>query len=252
MQRYSDVYMGLRNANDELWHTSQSISKKIELLNIFNMRQPYSLLMAAYKAFDINEFDRILTYIINIGFRYSVICGKNPNDIERIYNNIAVTISKSNIFNLNELKVIYVDDNEFVPLFNHKSFTDNTRNRKIVRYILDKYERFKGGQRDSSLTSETDTVEHILPQHPDEKWGENNYDFDSLIYRLGNLCLLEKKLNQNIENKSYSEKVDILKQSSFETTKSIPEEFREWNSESINRRQQQMGNAAKSIWKIDF
>lgn len=252
MQGYSDVYMGIRNPNDELWHATPNVSKKIELLNIFNMRQPYSLLMAAYKAFDINKFDKILNYIINIGFRYSVICGKNPNDIERIYNNLAVTISKSQDFNLSELKVIYVDDNEFVPIFNHKAFADNTRNRKIVRYILNKYELFKGGPRDSLSTSETDTVEHILPQHPDEKWGDNNYDFDSLIYRLGNLCLLEKNLNQNIENKSYSEKVGILRQSSFETTKSIPEDYQEWNSESINKRQQQMGNAAKTIWKINF
>lgn len=252
MQNYSDIYMALRNAHDELWHDYPNISKNIELLNIFSMRQPYSLLMAAYKVFDIKMFEKILNYIINIGFRYSVICGKNPNDIERVYNNIAISISNNREFVLDELKVIYVNDSEFLPIFNHKTFVDSTRNRKIVRYILNKYERFKGGTRDSALSSETDTIEHILPQNPDENWGDNNYDFDTLIYRLGNLCLLEKNFNKGIENRPYKEKIEIYKQSAFETTQSIPEEYKEWNSESINRRQQQIGECAKSIWKIDF
>ena len=103
-----------------------------------------------------------------------------------------------------------------------------------------------------NFNSETDTVEHILPQNPGEEWGDNNYEYDSLIYRVGNLCLLEKTFNRNLENRPYSEKKEIYRQSAFETTKSIPDEFSEWNSEAINRRQQQIGNCAKSIWKIDF
>ena len=72
------------------------------------------------------------------------------------------------------------------------------------------------------------------------------------MYRIGNLCLLEKNYNREIENKSYVEKCAVYLQSSFETTKNIPNEFHEWNSNSINQRQQQIANCAKSIWKIDF
>ena len=103
-----------------------------------------------------------------------------------------------------------------------------------------------------NFNSETDTVEHILPQNPGEEWGDNNYEFDSLIYRLGNLCLLEKAYNRGLENKPYSDKKVVFSQSAFETTKSIPEDYSEWNGEAINRRQQQIGSCAKSIWKIDF
>ena len=161
-------------------------------------------------------------------------------------------ISTNRSYIREQLKDVYVDDDEFMPIFNHKSFPDNTRNNKIIKYILGKYERFKGGTRDVSYTSETDTIEHILPQNPGQEWGDDNYDFDNLIYRLGNLCLLEKNYNRDLESKAYKDKVDIFKKSSFKTTGSIPEEFSEWNSDSINRRQQQIGNCAKSIWKIDF
>ena len=252
MMSYSDVYMALRNANDELWHGNRDIAENIELLNLFNLKQPYSLLMAAYKTLDFGTFGRLLNDVIVIGFRYSVICAKNPNDIERVYNTIAIRISADKNYSRLLLKDIYVDDNEFLPVFNHKSFIENSRNNKIVRYILGKYERFKGGSRDVNFNSETDTVEHILPQNPGEEWGDNNYEFDSLIYRLGNLCLLEKAYNRDLENKPYSDKKEVFSQSAFETTKSIPEDYSEWNGEAINRRQQQIGNCAKSIWKIDF
>lgn len=252
MKGYSDVYMALRNANDELWQGNRGVAENIELLNLFNLKQPYSLLMAAYKSLDFGMFERLLNDVIVIGFRYSVICSKNPNDIERVYNNIAVKITVEKNYSRVLMKDIYVEDNEFLPIFNHKSFIENTRNNKIVRYILGKYERFKGGSRDVNFNSETDTVEHILPQNPGEEWGDNNYEYDSLIYRMGNLCLLEKTFNRNLENRPYSEKIEIYRQSAFETTKSIPDEYSEWNSEAINRRQQQIGNCAKSIWKIDF
>lgn len=252
MLGYSDVYMALRNPDDELWQNNRAIAYNIGLLKDFNMRQQYSLLMAAYKYLDNSMFERLLSEIIVVCFRYNVICGKNPNDIERVYNIMANQISSNRSYSRAQLKEVYVDDNEFVTIFSHKSFIENTRNNKIVKYILGKYERFKGGTRDVLSYSETDTIEHILPQNPGEEWGEDNYDFDSLIYRLGNMCLLEKKFNRDIENKSYTEKCPIFSKSSFETTKSIPENYSVWDSESINRHQQDMGNCAKSIWKIDF
>lgn len=252
MMEYSDIYMALRNADDELWLGKRNISDNIELLNLFNMKQPYSLLMSAYKKLNIGVFERLLSDIIIVGFRYNVICGKNPNDIERVYNNIAMRIYSEANYNREQLKDIYVDDNEFVTVFTHKIFSPSTRNNKVVKYILGKYERFKGGTRDVSLLSETDTIEHILPQNPGLEWGDDNYDFDSLMYRIGNLCLLEKNYNRELENKTYSEKCNVYLQSAFETTRVIPNEYHEWNSNTINQRQQHMANCAKSIWKIDF
>lgn len=208
--------------------------------------------MAAYKKLEPADFKKILNDVIIISFRYSIISGKNPNDIERVYNSIATKISENNVYYRNELKEIYVEDNDFVPLFNNKVFSDSRRNVKIIKYILGKYERFIGGTRDVPTYSETDTVEHILPQNPGDEWGDDNYSFDTLIYRLGNMCLLEKNFNKVIQNKSYKDKCFILKQSAFVSTKSIPETYKNWNADSISRRQQTMGDCAKSIWKIIF
>lgn len=250
MLAYSDIYMALKNESDDLWNERDKVQEYVSLLNIFNLKQPISMLMAAYKNLSNEDFERVLCDAIVVSFRYNVICGKNPNDIEKVFNDIAIKISNNNTYDKNLLSKIYVNDNEFTVSFINKVFPENARNNKIIKYILGKYERFKGGLRDVSIVSELDTIEHIYPQHPNEEWNDDN--LDSLIYRLGNMCLLEKKLNNNIGNKRYAEKVEVLNQSTFITTNSISSEYPEWVQQSIVDRQKQMAKCAKTIWKITF
>ena len=250
MLAYSDIYMALKNESDDLWNERDKVQEYVSLLNIFNLKQPISMLMAAYKYLSNEDFERVLCDAIVVSFRYNVICGKNPNDIEKVFNDIAIKISNNNTYDKNLLSKIYVNDNEFTVSFINKVFPENARNNKIIKYILGKYERFKGGLRDVSIVSELDTIEHIYPQHPNEEWNDDN--LDSLIYRLGNMCLLEKKLNNNIGNKRYAEKVEVLNQSTFITTNSISSEYPEWVQQSIVDRQKQMAKCAKTIWKITF
>lgn len=250
MQKYSDIYMALRNEHDELWHEYPEISKNIEIMKIFKIK-PYSLLMSAYKSLTIKDFEKILNYIIIIGFRYSIICGKNPNEIEKVYNRIANEIYQTKKFEKSQLEEVYVKDEEFLSSFNYKDF-NNTKNNKIIKYILAKYEKSKEGGISITLSDEQYTIEYILPQNPNEEWGENNYNFDSLIYRLGNLCLLERKMNNDISNNPYDRKAKIYKNSNIKTTKEIPEQYSTWEASSINQRQQKIGKFAANYWKIDF
>ncbi|MEE1253384.1 MAG: DUF262 domain-containing HNH endonuclease family protein [Bacteroidales bacterium] len=250
MQKYSDIYMALRNEHDELWHEYPEISKNIEIMKIFKIK-PYSLLMSAYKSLTIKDFEKILNYIIIIGFRYSIICGKNPNEIEKVYNRIANEIYQTKKFEKSQIEEVYVKDEEFLSSFNYKDF-NNTKNNKIIKYILAKYEKSKEGGISITLSDEQYTIEHILPQNPNEEWGENNYNFDSLIYRLGNLCLLERKMNNDISNSPYDRKAKIYKNSNIKTTKEIPEQYSMWEASSINQRQQKIGKFAANYWKIEF
>ncbi len=250
MLQYSDIYMALKNSSDELWQSNSEIQESINLLNIFGLKQSTSMLMAAYINLSQEQFVRVLKDTIIISFRYSIICGKNPNEVERVYNDVAMQITHNKSYQREILKKIYVADDEFNVAFETKVFPENSKNNKIIKYVLGKIERFKGGMRDVGLDSETDTIEHIYPQNPNDEW--DNDDMESFIYRLGNLCLLEKRLNKGIENQSYKIKIEAYKKSSFMTTKSISENYNEWSQNSIYQRQKQMSICAKSIWKIDF
>lgn len=252
MYSFSDIYMALRSGDDDLWQEDREVAENIDLLNIFNMKQPYSVLMAAYKCLDKNEFAKLLKDVMIIGFRYSVICGKNPNDIERVYNSLAVSISTTKSYSRSMLQLVYVEDAEFLSSFNNKEFVESSRNNKIIKYVLGKIERVRGGLREVSLDSETDTIEHIYPQHPSAKWGEESVEMDSMIYKLGNLCLLEKKYNKEVENKAYDQKVEVYKKSSFVTTTAISAQYSVWDRKAIVARQNALGNLAKGIWKVSF
>lgn len=252
MYSYSDIYMALRSSEDDLWKEDKGNAENIELLNVFNMKQPFSVLMAAYKCLDSQSFSKVLNDVIIVGFRYSVICGKNPNDIERVYNSIAIEISTNKTYRRDLLKDVYVDDAEFITSFSNKEFVDNSRNNKVIKYILGKIELVRGGLREIGLDTETETIEHIYPQHPGEEWGEDTAELDAMTYRLGNLCLLEKNYNREVENMAYDRKKDVYLKSSFKTTVAIPSQYTEWDRRTIVARQKAMSNVAKGIWTIDL
>jgi uncharacterized protein with ParB-like and HNH nuclease domain len=248
---YSDIYIALKDATDEYWENDTDITKYIELLNLFNLKQPYSLLMAANTTLPTNEFKKILKATIIVSFRYSVIGGRNPNDIERRYNDAALYINKNKRYENSLLKEVYVDDREFVSMFSTKSFIITARNTKIIRYILGEIEHSEGSI-NIDILDDNNSIEHILPQSPNDEWDIDEEKIERLSPRLGNLCLLEKRLNKEASNKSFDIKKELYKQSSFKTTQQICEKYDQWDENAIASRQSAMSRKAKSIWSIDI
>src|SRR5690606_14257454 len=148
------------------------------------------------------------------------------------------------------LQSIYVSDTNFENDFSTKQFKNTPRNHKIVKYIFSKIEHYKYH---NEINSDSDlySIEHILPESSDESWGLfSNEEIDRSIYRLGNLTLLEKKLNRDASILSYSEKKDFFQKSNCNLTKNLHDEFESWTEAKITARQKDLAKAAKSIWKI--
>jgi hypothetical protein len=141
-----------------------------------------------------------------------------------------------------------VDDIEFKSSFKEKSFPYNSRNAKVVKYILWKIEHFKGSTQFVRFDDENVSIEHIYPQNPTEEWQLDESKMQRFVFRLGNMCLLEKGLNREIQNSVFADKVDIYKKSSFYYAKKISSDYTEWNDNAIIKLQGEMANAAVSIW----
>ena len=248
----SDVYMALTNGNDELWGGDDDICENIELLNIFSIKQHSSVLMAAWRCLKLEEFKKTLHAIVIICFRYSIIGDKNPNEIERVFNDIAIKISQTKSFDVHWFQKVYVEDAEFHSAFKSKTFTVSSRNTKVVKYILSKLEYAYGNTAVVDYCDERNSVEHILPQNPSDAWGLDKDTADRLFIRLGNLCLLEYRKNDDLGNLVYDQKKEIYKSSSFIMARNVADTFQQWNEKSINTRQSDMANKAKSIWSISF
>ena len=94
-------------------------------------------------------------------------------------------------------------------------------------------------------------MEHILPKSADENWGD--FDLDTIqnsIYKLGNLTLLEKNLNNALDVEPFSNKNKVYGRSNSKITQSIPTHYSTWNERNITARQGRLAVEAKTVWRI--
>lgn len=251
LERNAHVYMALKDPYDELWQRNPDIKENIGLLKLFHVSQPLSLLLSAYANLSIKEFASLLSKIVVVSFRYNVICEKNPNEQEVVYNKMALDIQRSKSFDANELKTtVFISDAEFEQIFAYKEFVYTSRNNQIAKYILARLEKFESG---ASVDEASLTLEHILPDSPNEAewhyWDE--LKISQYHYRLGNMTLLEYERNKDLGNRSFTEKKAAYTLSSVPMTKHIAEKKDDqWTEDDIENRQQKMAAEAKGIWKF--
>ena len=126
----ADTYVALSKPEDELWTSNQR--GYIDEIRMYNVRQVYPLLLAAYRNLNDRHFSTLLKTISIISFRYNVISNNPPNEQERVYNEIAERIEKHKLSlseTLAELKVLYVPDKDFRYAFAAKVLkTTQSRN----------------------------------------------------------------------------------------------------------------------------
>ncbi len=192
------VYASLSEPYDEWWQRDDGRCRDavhfLEGLKLFRIRQPYTVLMAAFQQFQPDEFIKTLKYIYSLSIRYNVICGYSANEQEKRYNNIAMRIScgkfqrASHVKNSPDYQAIYPADETFRNAFEYYKMPSR-RSSKKIRFLLADIES-RSGQRVNYLDT---TLEHVCPYNPDQDWhqyfGEGAND---IADRLGNMVLLQQ------------------------------------------------------------
>lgn len=90
------------------------------------------------------------------------------------------------------------------------------------------------------------TIEHVLPL---SRKNESEAQAAS-INRLGNMALLEKKLNHAVGSKAFEDKRDVYKESSFELTKKLYAK-RTWKPQSVGARTKELAELACRAWPAE-
>ena len=224
-------------------------------LRMFNVRQPLPLLLAARRKLADGDMESLMRACVIISFRYNVIAGLQANEQERTYGAVAEKISKGDLAGLasilTALKPIYIGDPQFKAAFVEKVIrTTNTRNKRVVRYLLCALEKQTSGN-DHDADSDSFNIEHILPQNPGEGWTQfRDEDAEIMAYRLGNMTLMQTGANRDAGNASFAEKKPAYAASLFEITKKVAADNADWTPERLSARQTWMANQASSIWRI--
>jgi len=245
-----DLYLAIQVPEDEFWNKYPEIRNSLKILKLFQIRQTYSLFLSAIRNLEMDKFNKIAKICSVISFRYNIIGGLNPNEQEDVYNTVALKIGVNKTFSISDFQPIYVSDINFENDFCTKGFKNTSRNHKIVKYILSRIELYQY-QNEIDPQSDLFTIEHILPENANDEWGDFTWEeINRSVYKIGNLTLLEKNLNKEAAQKSYSDKMKLYTKSNSKLTQSIAEHYHTWNEEKISARQRELAKHAKSIWKI--
>lgn len=253
LENYSSLFVALGNANDEFWRDIPQNQEYIRELSLFRVKQVYPTLFAAYEKFSPDDFTRLLKLIGVVSFRYSIVSSLNPNDLEAIYNKLAIDIQKETIKTprqvFERLGSLYVSDEKFRQDFSLLEISTKGQKRRLVRYILWRLETQVSGVK---IMEDSFSIEHILPENPDHSWQQNftEKQQDEMVYRLGNMTLLEPALNREIGNQPYVRKREKYQDSQYSLTQEIQGE--DWTPDAIANRQQHLGRLAVQVWRADF
>jgi hypothetical protein len=257
LHNYAPLYVSLGNPDDEWW-SNQEISYReakqyLNTLRIFNIKQPFTILMTAFFAFSVAEFVKLCQYIMVLSIRYNVICHLSPSEQEQKYNQIAIKIHEkefkraSHVKNNSLFKNLYPDDNTFSNAFEYHKMPSRQTPKKI-RFILAAIENHLGNH----ISENEISLEHVCPYNPNETWIETfGEGYEEVKDRLGNMLLLSKPTNQDIDTKPFQQKRAIYADSGFKLAEKVAR-YEKWNKQSVDEVQNWMAKQATEIWKINY
>lgn len=259
LEKNAYFYVALSMPDDAFWENDRELKEDIRALNLFRVTQCNSLLMVAYEKYALADFKKVLRAIVALSFRYNVIAKLQTNEMEKVYNRSSVGLFESSTMPVRQviesLHSIYLSDDEFKRHFEHKEMnTNNSANKKLVRYILYSIESQLPDGIKTSFEVDDGTIEHILPEYYTDEWAEafSEEEYEKNLYRLGNYTLLEpKKNNKEAAAKPFSEKKEIYAESKYQLTKKI-EAMGDWTPRAVNHRQAYLATQACGIWKIQY
>lgn len=254
LSKYAPIYASLLNPYDEWWAnqdvTYRNVRRYLEGFELFNIKQPFTILMAAFYQFSADEFIRLCKYLYILAIRYNVICHFSPNEQESAYNQLAIKIHANELVRASHVKnnalfrKLYPSDDGFFNAFEfHKM--PSKRSAKKIRFLLAEIEAYLGHETDQTKT----TLEHICPYNPDEHWddyfGEGVNDIQD---RLGNVVLLEK---DELKRANFEQKKHAYLKAHYPLAQKVAT-YDHWNLQNLNAYQAWLSTKAVETWKISY
>lgn len=251
--KYAAIYAALQSPHDNFWKDNEGryteASQHLEVLRLFNIKTPLSLLMAAYTELSASDFIKLLARIVALTIRYNVICVKPANEQERIYNKIANQLMTHEIAlyeATHALLDLYPEDDEFKQRFASKTLPNRQSSKKIL-YLLSTIEQHLSSDKPPANL----TVEHVLPFSPEDAWqayfGRDTYE--QAIDRLGNMGLLAKK--DALGQEPFNIKQTVLADTPYQINQHIAS-YDEWNIDNLQNHQNWLAKQACAVWKISY
>jgi hypothetical protein len=248
-------YAAILSHGHELWQDYGAPARQhIETINTLRMVQVRPMLLAVLERFSINETRKALRLTVSLGVRFLIHGGLGGGVLERHYSERAQEIHAGKVTTAAQLAKamagVAPGDRQFEEAF----ATASVSQAYLARYYLRALENAARGEAQPELipnpNEEEINLEHVLPLKPDSRWA--GFDEETMrVYqrRLGNLVLLQEKLNSTLRSASFAKKLPALKKSQYKTTAAVGSN-RKWGPSAIDERQRRLAALAVKTWPL--
>ena len=220
----------------------KQIYKALRNINLFGIKQSRTMILALLDAMERNVISNsvlvnTLDYLEYFHFVFNAICSTRSSDLERINSSFAREISacQSKVQChkcLKEYKTKLADKlppyDEYEDKFFKLYFTqDEDSDKKIVQYILRKYEEYCNPNSEVEVVQFT--IEHILSESAGEK----------CVGYIGNMLILGEKINSSVGDGDIISKMRAYKKSSYKSVEKFVKDYKDiktWNEDDITKR----------------
>lgn len=255
---YVDILKALRDQVLDCTFISIAAADKDQANRInktFNVVQTRIALLALYdikgrNLVSTDQFKKAILAIENFHFAFTAVCSMRTNNLEKIYSRFAIALRKCT--NKSEASKI-IDEKLIVPLgklypsydvfsakFKELFFTKKEDPANVkCKYAIYKLNCYFSGK---DIFEDDGSIEHILSETTGDR-----------TLNIGNLILLEGKVNSSAGQKSYVEKIPCYQKSQYIWIKRFIEVNKDWDEGMINERAERLSAVYyKEILKQDL
>lgn len=259
LERSLGRYVALREPDDASW-SSQAVEVKDSLLAFrrFGFESSMPLLLAAFDSWTHTEATRFVDIVAGWSVR-AWIAGKiGGGESEGAFCAAATAVASGSARTAKDVRDYMTDlvpnDEQFRQQFIEYGAITTTR----AKYLLARLERQRilrdEDQADAmpDWSSKSVTVEHIFPKSmkrakfaSDQEYGE----FLGMKEKLQNLTLLERTLNNGLDDKPYVEKCATYTKSAFMLTREVGD-LGVWDFPTASTRARELAELAVKAWPL--
>lgn len=249
LKQAQEAYLAFRDPDNPYWKdVNVDVRDALVAYRRFGFESSYPVLLAAFREWERTKAARLLVKLAKWSVRAQFVGRLGTGTAEESFAAAAAAISDGSAKNQTDVRKILSKliptDTEFKIAF--VSSGRLTLNRaKYVLAMLEKASDAKFGRPERALdwTSTAVTIEHVLPQSA----GGTDDALQVKIDEIGNLALLEKRLNHQLGSKLFDDKRDSYRASDFNLTKQLAESDT-WTTTGITDRTAAFADLACHAW----
>ncbi|QIK65622.1 DUF262 domain-containing protein [Nocardioides sp. HDW12B] len=243
------VYLALRDSDDTFWNSiNVDVKDAILAYRRFGFESSMPVLIAAFRTWDKPKGARLFVKLAKWSVRAQFVGRIGAQLSEDAFGTASAAITAGTAVNQPDvrrlIKKLIPTDGEFRAAFIATADPPTAR-AKYLLAMLDRAQDEKDGLPPRALdwSSVGVTIEHVMPKSA--HGGDDARK--ALIGQIGNLALLEKRINKDMGSKSFAAKRHLYSGSDFHLTQSLAE-LESWDEAEITARTAAYADLACSAW----